>query len=141
MKSLTAFVVGVIVVLVVATIAVAHPWTVSDIEVTDPSPSEYKIRGIIRSTESYNYAGFMLEVRKDDEYGKTVRKRSSGCSIVCPTVEYSKSITLPQSKYYVSSQHCAFFGSHQMHPNSGFAQTVDPCRGHIVDLNILQLQG
>ena len=141
MKTLGTIVLTALVSLAAVSIAVAHPWTMSDIDVTDPSPSTYKIRGIIKSTKSYDFAGFMIHVKEKDAYGDTVAKKSSKCEVVCAMVEFSKAITLPQDDYYVVSQHCGYDGNHQLHPNSGFAQTTGDCAGHAIDLNTLDLQG
>lgn len=120
----------------------AHPWTSSDLDIKEQGSSSYRIRGVIKSSTKYDYHGFIVIVRQGDENGPVVRNIQNSCSGVnqCGTTAYSTSVYVPQSKHHAYSQHCAVDGSHQLHPNDGFAQYVgNVCAGKQIDLNSVQL--
>ncbi len=122
--------------------AVAHPWTLSDVQIDENGPSSYQVRGLIKSSTRYDYHGFIVKVRRGDESGPVIRTVQNMCDMVdlCGNITYSDSVYIPQSKHYVFTQHCASDGSHQLHPNDGFAQYVgNVCAGRVIDLNTRQL--
>ncbi len=142
MKRLYTILVAAALIVTVSAPAVAHPWTLSDMQVEESGSSSYRIRGVIKSSTKYDYHGFIVLVRRGGEDGPTIRNVQNMCNMVdqCGTVVYSDSVYIPQSKHYVLTQHCATDGSHQLHPNDRFAQYVgNVCAGKLIDLNTKQL--
>lgn len=125
--------------LISSRIALSHPWTTSDVIVWDEGSSSYSAKGRLFSSEKYDFHGLMLTVKRYNEYGPIVVSASASCGEInegCGNRSYSPTVNFPQSKHYIFSQHCAFDGSHHIHPWS-HGQYAGACSGHNVDLNRL----